>query len=188
MKWNDHSRYEGQHALFSPSQPSWLRYDDQRFFTFLDNVKAKERGTKMHKFAQDCIVLGQWLPKKPATTLSLYVNDAISFNMRPEQVLFYSKYFFGTADAIDFSGGSLLRIHDLKTGTIPGKMDQLLIYDALFCLEYDTPPEEIGHSLRIYQFDTFVEYEPSAEEIHSVMDQIQLFNELLLLREEEDNG
>jgi hypothetical protein len=187
MKWNDHSRYEGQHALFPASRPSWLNYGEDQLLTYCDAVAAKERGTILHKFAQDCIELGQWLPKKPETTLSLYVNDAISFNMRPEQVLFYSKYFFGTADAIDFTGGALLRIHDLKTGTIPGKMDQLLIYDALFCLEYDIPPEEIGHSLRIYQFDTFVEHEPLAEEIHSVMDQIQLFNELLLLREEEDN-
>lgn len=188
MRWNDHSRYEGQHALFSPSQPSWLNYDDQRFFTFLDSVRAKELGTRKHKFAQMCIELRRWLPKEPADTLSLYVNDAISLNMRPEQVLFYSKYFFGTTDAISFTNGALLRIHDLKTGMIPGKMDQLLIYDALFCLEYDIVPEEIGHSLRIYQFDTFVESEPLPEEVRRVMDKIIFFNELLLLREEEENG
>lgn len=185
MIWNDHSRYEGQHALFSPSQPSWLNYDHARFKLYLNNVKAKELGTKKHKFAQTCIELGQRLPKKPLTTLSLYVNDAIALDMRPEQVLFYSKYFFGTADAISFDG-SLLRIHDLKTGTIPGKVDQLLIYDALFCLEYGVNPGDIDHSLRIYQFDAFTESNPDGEEVYRAISQIELFNELLLEREEED--
>lgn len=187
MIWNDHSRYEGQHALFSPSQPSWLNYDSSRLIIFLNNVRAKERGTKLHRFAQDCIELGRWLPNEPQDTLSLYVNDAISFDMKPEQVLFYSKYFFGTADAIHFDG-AMLRIHDLKTGSIPGKMDQLLIYDALFCLEYGVDPNDIGHTLRIYQFNTFVESTPSPEEVLRAMNQIEQFNELLMLREEEEHG
>ena len=141
----------------------------------------------MHKFAQTCIELGQWLPKKPETTLSLYVNDAIALNMSPEKVLFYSKYFFGTTDAISFDG-ALLRIHDLKTGAIPGKIEQLMIYDALFCLEYNIDPSDIGHTLRIYQFDDFSEVTPEPGRISEIMDQIVRFNELLLLREEEENG
>lgn len=187
MKWNDHSRYEGQHALFPASRPSWLNYGEDQLFTYCDAVAAKERGTRLHKFAQDCIELGQWLPKKPETTLSLYVNDAIALNMSPEKVLFYSKYFFGTTDAISFDG-ALLRIHDLKTGAIPGKIEQLMIYDALFCLEYNIDPLDIGHTLRIYQFDDFSEVTPESGRISEIMDQIVRFNELLLLREEEENG
>ena len=30
----------------------------------------------------------------------------------------------------------ILRIHDYKSGITPAKMDQLMIYAALFCLEY----------------------------------------------------
>lgn len=187
MKWNDHSRYEGQHALFPASRPSWLNYGEDQLLTYCDAVAAKERGTRLHKFAQDCIELGQWLPKKPETTLSLYVNDAIALNMSPEKVLFYSKYFFGTTDAISFDG-ALLRIHDLKTGAIPGKIEQLMIYDALFCLEYNIDPSDIGHTLRIYQFDDFSEVTPEPGRISEIMDQIVRFNELLLLREEEENG
>ena len=187
MKWNDHSRYEGQHALFPASRPSWLNYGEDQLLTYCDAVAAKERGTRLHKFAQDCIELGQWLPKKPETTLSLYVNDAIALNMSPEKVLFYSKYFFGTTDAISFDG-ALLRIHDLKTGAIPGKIEQLMIYDALFCLEYNINPSDIGHTLRIYQFDDFSEVTPESGRISEIMDQIVRFNELLLLREEEENG
>ena len=187
MKWNDHSRYEGQHALFPASRPSWLNYGEDQLLTYCDAVAAKERGTRLHKFAQDCIELGQWLPKKPESTLSLYVNDAIALNMSPEKVLFYSKYFFGTTDAISFDG-ALLRIHDLKTGAIPGKIEQLMIYDALFCLEYSIDPLDIGHTLRIYQFDDFSEVTPEPGRISEIMEQIVRFNELLLLREEEENG
>lgn len=187
MKWNDHSRYEGQHALFPASRPSWLNYGEDQLLTYCDAVAAKERGTRLHKFAQDCIELGQWLPKKPESTLSLYVNDAIALNMSPEKVLFYSKYFFGTTDAISFDG-ALIRIHDLKTGAIPGKIEQLMIYDALFCLEYNIDPSDIGHKLRIYQFDDFSEVTPEPGRISEIMDQIVRFNELLLLREEEENG
>ena len=187
MKWNDHSRYEGQHALFPASRPSWLNYGEDQLLTYCDAVAAKERGTRLHKFAQDCIELGQWLPKKPESTLSLYVNDAIALNMSPEKVLFYSKYFFGTTDAISFDG-ALLRIHDLKTGAIPGKIEQLMIYDALFCLEYNIDPSDIGQTLRIYRFDDFSEVTPEPGRISEIMDQIVRFNELLLLREEEENG
>ena len=185
MIWNDHSKLRGQHALLSPSQPSWLNYDISKLFNFLNNVKAKERGTRLHKFAQDCIELGQWLPKKPESTLSLYVNDAIALNMSPEKVLFYSKYFFGTTDAISFDG-ALLRIHDLKTGAIPGKIEQLMIYDALFCLEYHIDPHDIEHRLRIYQFDDYTETIPEDDRIEAIMNQIVRFNELLLIREEEN--
>lgn len=187
MKWNDHSRYEGQHALFPASRPTWLNYDESHIYSYCEALKAKERGTRLHKFAQDCIELGQWLPKKPETTLSLYVNDAIALEMSPEKVLFYSKYFFGTTDAISFDG-ALLRIHDLKTGAIPGKIEQLMIYDALFCLEYNIDPNDIGHTLRLYQFDAFSESSPEPGRITEIMDQIVRFNELLLLREEEENG
>ena len=187
MKWNEHSRYEGQHAMFPASRPSWLNYDDAHVFEYCDLVKAKERGTRLHKFAQDCIELGEGLPKKPITTLRLYVNDAIRYNMKPETVLFYSKYFFGTTDAISFAN-DILRIHDLKTGIIPGKIEQLMIYDALFCLEYGIDPHDIQHKLRIYQFDAFTESEPDPDRIEEIGDQIVRFNELLLIREEEDNG
>lgn len=187
MKWNDHSRYEGQHAMFPASRPAWLNYDEEHIYSYCEALKAKERGTRLHKFAQDCIELGQWLPKKPETTLSLYVNDAIALEMSPEKVLFYSKYFFGTTDAISFDG-ALLRIHDLKTGAIPGKIEQLMIYDALFCLEYNIDPNDIGHTLRLYQFDDYSETTPDPGRITEIMDQIVRFNELLLLREEEENG
>lgn len=72
---------------------------------------------------------GAKLPKSQKT-LNMYVNDAISFRMVPEQILFYSENCFGTADTIVFRNGTL-RIHDLKTGVVPAHMEQCLKYAAL---------------------------------------------------------
>ena len=100
-----------------------------------------------------------------------YINDAIGFKLTPEQVLYYSPYCFGTADAISFRN-NFLRIHDLKTGTTPAKMEQLMVYAALFCLEYKQKPGNIDIELRIYQNDEIVHYEPTADDILPVMDSI----------------
>ena len=124
----------------------------------------------MHEFAAQCIKLGQKLPKANKT-LNMYVNDAIGYKMTPEQVLYYSPNCFGTTDAISFRN-DLLRIHDLKTGEIPAHMEQLEIYAALFCLEYDYKPADIGMELRIYQSNDIVIFEPQADDIVPIMDQI----------------
>lgn len=187
MIWNEHSRLRGQHATFSPSSPSWLRYDDEKIRSYLQNVDAKVYGTKLHDYACQSIVLGRKLPKRPADTLSLYVNDALKYGMTPEQCLYFSSACFGHADAISLDRGTL-RIHDLKTGVQPGKMDQLLIYDALFCLEYDYDPRSIKHCLRIYQYDDITEVEPHPDDISEVMDQIIRVNDFSVSHEEERNG
>lgn len=101
-----------------------------------------------------------------------YVNDAIGFRLTPEQILYYSDVCFGTADGISFRD-HFLRIHDYKSGTTPAKMDQLLTYAALFCLEYKIKPGELkGCELRIYQNDEIIYHNPTAEEILPIMDKI----------------
>jgi hypothetical protein len=105
----------------------------------------------------------------------MHINDAIGFRMEPEVVLKYSLNCFGTADAICFRNKTL-RIHDLKTGESPAKMDQLMIYAALYCLEYDVNPCDIKTVLRIYQFNNFMEYEPEPNAIKEIMDIIIEFD------------
>ena len=102
-------------------------------------------------------------------TFDMYVNDAIDFKMVPEQVLYYSENCYGTADAISFRRKKL-RIHDLKTGTIPAHFEQLMVYAALFCLEYKQKPKLISTELRIYQANDSLKMEPDPEEIERVMD------------------
>lgn len=105
----------------------------------------------------------------------MYINDAIGYRMRPEQVLYYSDNCFGTADAISFKK-NLLRIHDLKTGVSPTSMKQLEVYAALFCLEYKLHPNDIRIELRIYQLDKVLVHEPPSEDIMYIMDKIVNFD------------
>ena len=177
MNFEKHLDLEGLHAPFSPSQSSWLRYDDDRALEVYANKKASEIGTKLHQWAKDTIDLGIKQPRSKKT-LYAYVNDAIGFKMSTEVVLFYSRRFFGTADAISFRKG-VLRIHDLKTGKIPAHMTQLEIYAALFCLEYKVKPGDIKMELRIYQNDEILYHNPTAEDIVPIMDKIVHLNKLL---------
>ena len=177
MKFHEYSRLEGLHAPFSPSQSSWLRYDDDKAIEVFMNKKAAEMGSRLHQWAKDTIDLGIKQPRSKKT-LSSYVNDAIGFKMSTEVVLFYSPRFFGTADAICFRD-NFLRIHDLKTGKIRAHMEQLEIYAALFCLEYKIKPGEINMELRIYQDNEILVHNPTAEDILPIMDKIVHLNKLL---------
>ena len=178
MIFNRHKNLEGLHAPFSPSQSSWLRYDDEKALEVYTNKKAAEMGTRLHKWAKDTIDLGIKQPRAKKTIYA-YVNDAIGYKMSTEVVLFYSERFFGTADAISFRNG-FLRIHDLKTGKKPADMEQLLIYAALFCLEYRVKPIDLkGIELRIYQNDEVVYDNPTPDEIQQVMNKIVHLDTLL---------
>lgn len=183
MNFLKHSNLEGQHAFLGASQYYWLNYDHEKLATVYRNRLATERGTIMHDFAARCIRLGQKLPKAKKT-LNMYVNDAIGYKMTPEQILYYSDNCFGTADAICFRNG-FLRIHDYKSGIIPAHMEQLMIYAALFCLEYKARPEQI--ELRIYQNDDISIYQPEYEEIVPIMEKIIEFDQILVkLKSEEE--
>lgn len=183
MKFIQHKNLSGLHAPFSPSQSSWLRYDDEKATEVYMNRKAAEYGTKLHAWAKDTIDLKIKQPRSK-NTLYAYVNDAIGYMMDTEVVLFYSDRFFGTADSICFRDG-MLRIHDLKTGTTKVKMEQLEIYAALFCLEYRIKPSDIQIELRIYQNNEILFHEPTAEDIMDIMDKIVHFDKLLEKLEEE---
>ena len=178
MKWNDHSKLEGTHATFGGSQYYWLNYTENKLRDIYYNLKAKERGTELHEFAAKCIKLKQRLPKSQKT-LNQYVNDAIGYRMSPERVLYFSDNAFGTTDAISFRN-NILRIHDLKTGVTPAHMEQLEIYAAFFCLEYQKNPEDIMIILRLYQNNEVIEEIPEPGVIRSIMAKIILFDKRIL--------
>lgn len=170
MEFNRHLDLEGLHAPFSASSSSWIRYSDEKALDVYLNKKASERGTRMHAWAKETIDLGIKQPRSKKTIYA-YVNDAIGFKMNTEVVLFYSVRFFGTADAISFRNNTL-RIHDLKTGKLEAHIEQLLVYAALFCLEYKVKPESIEIELRIYQNDEILYHKPDAEEVREIMNKI----------------
>lgn len=186
MRFNNHSKLAGSHAFLSPSNYSWVNYDEQKLDQALFSSFAARRGTEMHELAQRLIRLGVRLPDVSAT-LNMYVNDAIGFRMTPEQVLYYSPNCYGQADAIAFSKKKL-RIHDLKTGVIPCKMTQQEVYAALFCLEYGIKPSEIEIELRLYQNDNVEIMEGDILSITRIMDQIVVFDRRIDILNEEVYG
>lgn len=177
MNFNKHSNFEGQHAFLGASKYHWINYDEDKIAESYNRFLATQKGTMLHEFAAGCIRLGQKLPRS-AKTLNAYVNDAIGYKMIPEQILFYSENCFGTADAIVFRNG-LLRIHDLKTGSIPAHIEQLEVYAALFCLEYNVKPAEIDMELRLYQSDDVFISNPAAPDIAPIMDKIITFDKII---------
>lgn len=183
MQWRQHYGLKTAHAPFGASSYHWLNYDVGKLLDVYHNQQAKERGTKLHELAKSCIEL-RVNQRRSKQTFCAYVNDAIGFRMTPEQVLYFSEFFWGTADAISFekdkdSGKNLLRIHDLKTGTTPASMKQLYIYAALFCLEYGIKPGEILIELRIYQNDEVFIENPGPDIIAPIMDKIVTFDKIL---------
>ena len=180
MNFNKHSNLVGQHAFLGASKYHWLNYDAAKIAEAFRAAQAVQMGTRLHAYAAESIDIRQKLPKSHKT-LNMYVNDAIGFNLKPEQVLYYSPNCFGTADAIDLRGNTL-RIHDLKTGKIPAHMEQLMIYAALFCLEYNIKPHDIEMLMRIYQNDDVQELKPEANDISAIAKKIieadKIVNEL----------
>ena len=175
MDFNKHYDLRDKHALLSPSKVYWLNYSKDQLRAAIINEQAKVRGTKLHALAKELIEEGLKL-RGSTQTLSAYVNDAIGYGMVPELPIYFTDNCFGTADSIFYKPG-ILRIHDLKTGLTPAKMEQLEIYAALFMLEYEKKfgvnPFNTKVNLRIYQSDDIIEEEPDPERISEVMDLIK---------------
>ncbi len=203
MIWFDHSKDtpEGSHALLSGSRYSWINYDEEKLFAFLTSSYATTIGTLIHELAAKLIKAQIKVSKNEARKMILlylvdhkipravididryvenfvaYVNDAIGFDMRPEQVLRYSENAFGTADAIQFNEKKkLLRIHDYKSGVTQPCLHQLEIYAAFFCLEYHIQPKDISMELRIYWNNEIITGFPTAADIVPIMDTIISFD------------
>lgn len=184
MNFNRHYNLVGKHAFLGASKYHWLGDDEEKLISRYNSYLAVERGTALHDYACTAIRLRR---KQPRTkeTVNQYINDAIAYKMQTEQPLYYSDNCFGTADAISFRN-NLLRVHDLKTGSTPAHMEQLMIYAALFCLEYNYEPKDIDIELRIYQSDDVEILIPEPEKIKEVMDIIIHADKIIdKLRQEE---
>lgn len=202
MDFFKHNELRGKHAMLPPSQPAWLNYSEDELYQKYISTYAQTLGTLLHELAETLIknriklkktdktvvlvhLLENGIPRAAIeldriyTNFMTYVNDAIGFRLIPEQPLVYSENCFGTADAISFDG-KLLRIHDYKSGTTPAKMKQLMIYAALFCLEYKFKPGQIDMELRIYQNDEIICHNPEADEIAPIMDTIIHHDKMLV--------
>jgi len=208
MIFEQHDKLKGRHAFLSPSQPHWLNYSDDQLHQRYISGYSQAMGTSLHALAETLIANGLKLKKGDKLTVlshllsdgiprevidmdriynnfMTYVNDGVGFRLTPEQILYYSDVCFGTADCISFKN-NFLRIHDYKSGTTPAKMEQLMIYAALFCLEYKVKPGEIETELRIYQNDEIIICNPTAEDILPIMDVIIRFSKRIEQYSEEE--
>lgn len=183
MKFNEHYKLRGAHSFLSPSNPAWLNYSEDKLYDRYMNSLEAARGTALHAYAEMAIRLKQ-TQSRSRKTVNMYINDAIGYRMTPEVILFYSENAFGTADTMSFRK-NLLRIHDLKTGVTPAKMEQLKIYNAFFCLEYDYSPNDIESELRIYQSDEVLIENPDPEEIMEIMAKVVAFDKFIRAIKEE---
>ena len=188
FKFNDHTRLRDSHSYLSASQHAWLHYTDDEFIDKYRAAKAAVLGSRIHALAAELISLKQRLPDTEET-LNMHVNDAIDFGMSPEVVLYYSPNAFGTSDAIGYDQPRhFLRVHDLKTGSNPASMEQLYVYAAYFCLEYDMPVGKLDYNFRLYQNDTIIEDEhPDKDEIAHICDMIVRRDKLINDIQEEDS-
>lgn len=201
MIWNQHSNLTGKHAKLSPSQYYWINDQPEQFYQRTMNSYAAEIGTALHDVARKFIkhhfkmsrndkkavvldLIDSGIPDRVIdymdfdvifANLIAFVNDANSYGMSPEVVLYYSDNCFGTTDAIGYHEfDRFLRVHDLKTGVTKPSIEQLMIYAALFCLEYRIKPEDLkGTELRIYKNTEVLVHQPTAEELNVYISNIK---------------
>ena len=187
FSWNDNSRSfkKDSHALFGASKYHWVNYSIDKMMEIYSSNNAKKLGTELHEMAAMLIKHKTLLPDE-RITLNMYVNDSIMLSLRPEQQLFVSEFFFGTADAIGIMD-NVLYIHDLKTGKTPANMKQLYIYTAFFMLEYSLKPKNFKDiCLRIYQDNSIIEDHPKTKDLVPILDKIKVADNLLQ-KMKEDN-
>lgn len=203
MIFYKHKELEGQHAFLGASQFRWINWTDEILEKRFYSRYASQIGTIVHVVAADLIRSRMKLRKTDSRLIDLemyrnyipigaydseqillnllpFVNDSIGFHMESEVVLYFSLNAFGTADAIGFNEKELiLRISDYKNGTTPAKIEQLLIYAALFCLEYRKDPYKFKTELRIYQNLETLIYIPEPDEIKRYMELIKSKDQLV---------
>lgn len=199
MDFNRHLQLEGKHALLGASSWRWINDDSDALIKRIRSQYSTTIGTILHEVACKHIkyhikmnkydkknvmleLLSNGIPGYVVDALDFddmydnlmtYVNDCVGFRMKPEVVLYYSSNFFGTADAISYSEkDKFLRINDYKSGTTPAHMEQLMIYTALFCLEYRMKPSDFETELRIYQSNKILYHNPAVDEIAPIIDKI----------------
>ncbi len=207
MNFAKHYDKVGTHAALSASTWRWVNDDRDGLLKRLASQQyATTIGTILHDYACQHIkysikmqksdkrnallalltngvpnmVIGQLNFDAMFDNLMAYTNDCIGFKMTPEVVLVYSENLWGTADAISFDEKNrFLRIHDYKSGVAPAHIEQLMIYAAYFCSEYGVNPRDIDSELRIYQSNTILYHNPTADELIAFMDQIAMSDQLI---------
>lgn len=95
FSFNNHKSLRGTHALFSPSQGSYIRYDDEKIIDKIVNQHRAALGTEIHEFAAIEIELNH-----------RYSNSKVLRNIIESYI--YRKYYNDDAGAISSRGSKLI--------------------------------------------------------------------------------
>lgn len=91
FSFNPHPELKGKHALFSPSQSAWLRYDEEKVIDKVRNQYRTALGSEIHEYAADEIMLGQRASSHKKSSVRSIVQEIESY--------IYQKY---KKEAIDY--------------------------------------------------------------------------------------
>jgi hypothetical protein len=126
-----------------------------------------------HEFGTLLLKHLHYIPGEAFLTTKQFINDSIGFRMESEKRLTVSSMIYGTADAVRYyTKENLLRVSDLKTGKRPAKIEQVFIYAALYCYEYNLKPLNTNFEARIYQNGEIFIEQPSGEDIDDILKNI----------------
>lgn len=150
-----------------------------RFKTFVINLYWNEKDDCITDEGIKMMTAIKFVPKEMYLSVMMFINDSIGFHMVSEKELKYSDVLYGTTDAISFNNGEL-RVHDLKTGLKPIEdPTQLLIYCALFCLDYKVSPEQCKRIIVcVYQNGEIKSCEVSVEQLNKTIERMKHVNEV----------
>ena len=73
MNFNNHSNLEGQHAFLGASKYHWINYGEDKVAEAYRNFLATQKGTVLHAFAAQCIMLNQKLHRSRSFTIPIIV-------------------------------------------------------------------------------------------------------------------
>ena len=95
MIFNKHLELNGGHAVFGPSQSSWLRYDDEKMVDRVSNLMANNLGTEIHDFARSQIEM-----RIRSRSIKNLMDSLMTY--------IYRKYFDDEKDCLSLRGEKLL--------------------------------------------------------------------------------
>ncbi len=150
-----------------------------KFTTFMVDTFWDEKADGLTEEGIKLMTAVKFVPREMYASVMMFVNDAIGFKMESEKELKYSEVLYGTADAISFNNGEL-RVHDLKTGLKPVEDPmQLLIYCALFCLDYNIKPSQCKKIIVcVYQNGEIKVCEVNAEQLDELIKRMEHVNDV----------
>lgn len=151
---------------------------ETHIFSKYSYVDSKTMETRLGYYGSTLLHFMKYLPEETFGTIKTYVNDCVAAKMDTEVRIEFSENFFGTADAIRFDDKTL-KVFDLKTGVMPAKIEQPIIYACLYLLSNRIDPKQVPVEVRIYQNNDILQATPGPEDLIPIMNKIIHFDNIM---------